>query len=120
MKKSLIRYCRCVRSAPKTPPQIEAQWRRGATLAVELWGRTPADLQRQLLARYPAIPGNVNLADLRRLHQTAQKLAAAPQLAFLCRSSRTVTVGTQSFTEWEARCEIARRAIDYLEKFRGN
>lgn len=54
--------------------RVEAQWRRGAALAAALWGRTAADLERQLLARYPEIPPGFDLADFRRLQQSAQRI----------------------------------------------
>jgi hypothetical protein len=31
-------------------------------------------------------------------------------------ASPDIFVGAQRFTAWEARCEIIRRAIEYLEK----
>jgi hypothetical protein len=94
-----------------------------ATLGVALWGRTSDDLQRQLLAPYPEIPSGFDLSDFRKLLrvtaqiifglEVAQKMA---RLSHLGLSAPTIFVGTQRFTEWEARCEIVRRAIQYLEK----
>ncbi len=100
--------------------RVDAQWRRIATLGQALWGRTSDDLQRQLLARYPDIPPNFDLADFRRLQQSAHKISAAlggPRFAWMSPLSRSssILVGTQRFTAWEARCEIVRRAIEYLE-----
>jgi hypothetical protein len=99
--------------------QAEDQQRRCMTLGIALWGKTPADLQRQLLAPHPEIPSGFDLDDFRKLLQTAQTLAAAsvnPRFAWLPRSilSSPVFVGTKSFTTWEARYEIVRRAIEYL------
>jgi hypothetical protein len=53
----------------------EAQARRGMTLGVALWGRTSADLQRQLLAPHPAIPLGFELDDFRALHRMAHTIA---------------------------------------------
>jgi hypothetical protein len=101
--------------------RLDTQWRRSATLGQALWGRTSADLQRQLLARYPEIPPNFDLADFQHLQQTAEKMLAAADdprftsMSSWARSLPAIVIGTQRFTEWEARCEIVRRAIDYLE-----
>ena len=98
----------------------EGRWRRCATLAIALWGRTPDDLQRQLLAPYPEIPTGFDLANFQDLQRRVQLLSvgisdprnALSRLAF---SSQTIFVGTQRYTASEARCEIVRRAIEYLE-----
>lgn len=101
--------------------RADLQLRRGVTLAIALWGRTPDDLQRQLLAPSPEIPSGFDLTDLRELQRRAEKISAGmsePQYAWLSRlafSSQTIFVGAQRFTAWEARCEIVRRAIEYLE-----
>ncbi len=102
--------------------RLEAQWRRSANLGVALWGRTSADLQRQLLARYPEIPAGFTLSDFRDLQRTTDTLARLSRdprysaIAAMGHSSATITVGTEQFTAWEARCEVVRRAIEYLEK----
>jgi hypothetical protein len=107
-------------------PQWEAQLRSNAklvmTLGPALWGRTPEDLQRRLLASHPDIPPGFDLADLRELLQWAAQLNSVLVLFQRMRglapsvlSSPPVYVGTQGLTVWEARCEIVRRAIDYLE-----
>ncbi|MDR3701886.1 MAG: hypothetical protein P4L56_19710 [Candidatus Sulfopaludibacter sp.] len=102
--------------------RLEAQWHRSATLGNLLWGMTSADLQRQLLAPYPEIPSGFALADFRDLQRTADRLARLARdprysaLAAMGRPSATITVGTEQFTAWEARCEVVRRAIGYLEK----
>lgn len=101
--------------------RLEAQWSRSASLGLALWGRTSADLQRQLLARYPEIPAGFALSDFRDLLRTAvvlARLARDPRFAAITgmgHSSATITVGTERFTAWEARCEVVRRAIEYLE-----
>jgi hypothetical protein len=92
------------------------------TLGIALWGRTPEDLQRQLLAPSPEIPSGFDLADFRELQRSAHEISARlsdPRfrwLSHLAFSSHTFFVGNQRFTAWEARCEIVRRAIEYLEK----
>lgn len=107
--------------------RAEVQLLRGtkllATLGVALWGRTSGELQRQLLAASPEVPSGFDLPDFRELLQVttqmisgsepAQKIAA---LRLLVPSPPTIFVGTQRFTPWEARCEVVRRAIEYLEK----
>jgi hypothetical protein len=106
--------------------QAEAQMRRrmalAATLGVALWGKTSGDLQQQLLKPYPELPSGYDLSDFRELLDISvemvsailatQKMAGLSPLV----SSPTFFVGTQSFTLWEARCEVVRRAIEYLEK----
>ena len=101
--------------------QAEAQARRLTMLSIALWGSTSADLQRQLLAPHPEIPTGFDLADFRRLYRNAETIAIRlgdPRCAWVSPGARSATifVGSRSFTEWEARCEIVRRAIEYLEK----
>jgi hypothetical protein len=57
--------------------QVETQLRRRMSLGFELWGKTPADLQRQLLAPHPEIPSGFDLDDFRNLQQTAQIISEA-------------------------------------------
>lgn len=101
--------------------QAGALLRRCIALGAALWGKTPGDLQRQLLAPYPKIPSGFDLADFRKLQQSVQTISAAsgdPRFAWLPRSvlfSPPILVGTQRFTTWKARCEVVRRAIEYLE-----
>jgi 16S rRNA G1207 methylase RsmC len=105
--------------------RMEAQMARHAALAAALWGGTSADLERQLSGRHPAIPSGFALADYRELHRSAEKMAAAmggPQSTWFsrwARSSWVISVGAQRYTAWEARCEIVRRAIKYLENLPG-
>jgi hypothetical protein len=107
--------------------RLEAQVRGDArlrmTLGSALWGRTSGDLRRQLLAPHPEIPAGFDLADFRKLLQWTAQIASAvlvarrtPGLSLASFSAPTVFVGTQRLTVWEARCEIVRRAIDYLEE----
>jgi hypothetical protein len=99
--------------------QMEARQRRFMRLGIALWGKTAADLQRQLLAPHPEIPSGFEMADFRKLQQITEALAAISRntrLAWLPRSaySSTIFVDTQRLTTWEARCEVVRRAIGYL------
>ena len=102
--------------------RADAALRRRSTLGLALWGRTSADLQRQLLAVHPEIPSGFNLDDLRDLERSTQVISSClsdPRFAWLSHlafSSWVISAGTQHFTAWEARCEIVRRAIDYLER----
>ena len=93
------------------------------TLGVALWGKTSEDAQRQLLASHPEIPAGFNLADFRKLLQWTTKLASVALAAQRMRGvppsvlpSPTVFVGSKGLTSWAARCEIVRRAIEYLEE----
>lgn len=95
--------------------QAEAELRRCVALGVALWGRTSHDLQRQLLAPHPQIPTGFELADFRKLQRSVQILSTASWLPRSTLSSPTIFVGTQRFTTWEARLEVVRRAIEYLD-----
>jgi hypothetical protein len=94
--------------------------------ALGLWGRTLEDLHRQLAADHPALPPGCDLADLRRLFGQAQSVLAVYTKETMDHNTRifvdrflrphdVIVVGTQRFTPWEARCEVARRAIVWLE-----
>jgi hypothetical protein len=107
--------------------RADAQWGRSATLASALFGGTPEDLRRQLVASYPQIPAGFDLADFRALEQHVQTISGLvlsgssnPRMAWLSPwltqfASATITIGGQRYTVWEARCEIVRRVIEYLE-----
>ena len=106
--------------------QMEARHLGSSRLGLALWGRTSADLQRQLLAAHPDIPTGFDLADFRALLQSTEAISAwlisvslrDPRYTWLplyLSTSPTIWVGTQQFTVWEARCEVVRRAIEYLE-----
>jgi hypothetical protein len=103
--------------------ESRANMRLVMTLGVALWGKTSEDAQPQLLASHPEIPAEFELADFRKLLQWTAKMASAAfvlqqmrGLAPSVLSSPTVFVGPQGLTMWEARCEIVRRAIEYLER----
>lgn len=106
----------------KDAMRLEAQARRNAALGIALWGRNAAELQRQLLAPHPEIPAGFDLADFRRLLRSARGISDAlgdprhTRLHSWAHTSATIFAGSQQLTEWEARCEVVRRAIEYLEK----
>jgi hypothetical protein len=107
--------------------KIDARMRRSATLAQALWGKTLQDLERQLVAPHPALPPTFDLADYRELERSTQRvlvllkservarLLAAMNSTFVAAMKSTVIIGTTKYTEMEARHEIVRRAIEYLE-----
>jgi hypothetical protein len=101
--------------------RMEARLRRRAALAIALWGRTTVDLQRQLLPRYPQLPSGFELPDYRDLYIYARQLvhvmitSRPAWLQSFGRSTHVVFAGGERFSEWEARCEIVRRAIEFLE-----
>ena len=95
--------------------RADIQFRRSVSLAATLWGKTADDLRRQLLAPSPEIPSGFDLADFRDVLQTIEQILAAITKSRTASASQTIVVGTQRYTEWEARCEIIRRAIEYLE-----
>jgi len=100
--------------------QRDFQFRRTASLAATLWGKTPDDLRRQLLAPVPEIPSGFDLADFRELLWITEQLLTATRSSLIEYMSRmafaTVVVGGQQYTAWEARREIIYRAIEYLER----
>jgi hypothetical protein len=107
--------------------RADARWGRSATLACALFGRTPEDLRRQLVASLPKIPSGFDLADFRDLERHVQTISGLvlsgssnPRMAWLSPwftqfASASITADGQCYTVWEARCEIVRRAIEYLE-----
>lgn len=99
-----------------------ARWGRCGTLGALLFGRTPDDLRRQLLASHPEIPTGYDLADFRDLQRHLELVTGAlgdPRNTWLSplrtAALGVIEVGTQRLSVWEARLEILRRAIDYLE-----
>lgn len=99
-----------------------ARWGRCGTLAILLFGRTPDDLRRQFLASHPEIPSGYDLTDFHDLQRHLEMVTAAlsdPRKTWLPRLGTAtfgvIEVGTQRLSVWEARLEIVRRAIDYLE-----
>jgi len=99
--------------------QRDLQFRRTASLAATLWGNTPDDLRRQLLAPVPEIPSGFDLVDFRELLWTTEQLLSATRIPLSEYMSRmtlaTVVAGGRQYTAWEARREIIYRAIEYLE-----
>lgn len=100
--------------------RADARLRRCASLGMALWGRTAEDLKRQLLAPHPEIPQGFNLEDFGELQRSAQLtsvgLSSSPYGRLSpAEASPTIFVGTRRFSVWEARCEVVRRAIEYLE-----
>ncbi|HEV2195225.1 MAG TPA: hypothetical protein VGR55_06565 [Candidatus Acidoferrum sp.] len=100
----------------------DARWRRCATLGTLLFGRTPDDLRRQLLASHPEIPPGYDLADFQDLQRHLEMVSGAlsnPRNTWLSplgtAAFGVIEVGTQRLSVWEARLEILRRAIAYLE-----
>lgn len=100
----------------------DARWGRCGTLAALLFGRTPDDLRRQLLSPHPEIPAGYDLADFHALQRHLQLVTGAlnnPRNTWLSSlrtaAFGTIVVHTQRLSVWEARLEIVRRAIDYLE-----
>jgi hypothetical protein len=93
--------------------RADLQYRRSISLAATVWSKTADDLRCQLLAPSPEIPSGFGLADFEDLLRITEPLTTAmSRMAF---ASEAIVIGTQSYTEWEARCEIIRRAIKYLE-----
>lgn len=99
-----------------------ARWGRCGTLAALLFGRTHDDLRRQLLASLPEIPPGYDLADFHDLQRHLEMVTSAlnnPRNTWLPRFGTAafgvIEVGSQRLSVWEARLEILRRAIDYLE-----
>jgi hypothetical protein len=95
---------------------------RCAMLATLLFGRTPDHLRRQLLASHPEIPSGYDLADFHDLQRHLKMVTAAlnnPRNSWLSPLGTAafglIEVGSQQLSIWEARIEILRRAIRYLE-----
>lgn len=102
--------------------QAEIEAGRFTTLALALWGRTPADLANRLDPPRLQIPAGYRLDDLLRLQHYLQRLSAEaskPQngwLTPLTLSSLGMIAGSPRISEGlEARLELVRRAIEYLE-----
>jgi hypothetical protein len=92
------------------------------TLGFALWGTTADELKRQLLAPHPAVPSDFALSDFRELLKVSARMSAVdlqyPNYAW-ARSvpfySAMISIDDQQLTASEARLEIVRRAIEYLE-----
>ena len=95
-------------------------------LAAKLWGATPEYLEQQLRAPVPEIPSDFDLADFRALERYAQtELISFKRKGpgyswgpFRFLMDAEIIVGSEHFTWLEARCEIVRRAIEFLESSR--
>lgn len=92
-----------------------------STLGTALWGKTDDDLRRQLLKPHPEIPAGFDLSDFQELLHVCMQQASVVSaihktagLEHLLPWSRTIVVGSESFTVLEAHCEVVRRAIEYL------
>ncbi len=94
--------------------QADARTRRCAALAVALWGKSDY-LERQLLAQHPEIPSGFDLADFRELQQRVQVVLFFSANRDLIRRRFPMFDGTQHPQLWEARREVLRCAIEYLE-----
>jgi hypothetical protein len=93
--------------------QADARTRRSTALAGALWGNAD-DLQRQLLAPHPEIPSGFELADFLELQQRVLVFQWLCSNRDLVRRFPTF-MGAQHPELWEARHDVLRRAIEYLE-----
>ncbi|HEV3482021.1 MAG TPA: hypothetical protein VGR97_06785 [Candidatus Acidoferrales bacterium] len=101
---------------PWTRSDFENGHRESIALAHALWLRNTfwgdaETMSRQLLAASPEIPAGMGLPDLRVLERLARL-----GLRYSNRAPKAFAwIGGRSLTIWEARYEIVRRAIDFLE-----
>jgi crotonobetainyl-CoA:carnitine CoA-transferase CaiB-like acyl-CoA transferase len=99
--------------------KADVRMRRTAALAEALWGKTRHDLERQLLAARVVLAPAFELADYLALEQSTRRVLVLLKNDRVARlfatMNSTMTVGTATYTEVEARCEIVRRAIQQLE-----
>jgi hypothetical protein len=93
--------------------QADARTCRCTALAAALWG-TADYLERQLLSPHPEIPSGFDLADFRELQQRVHVVLFLANRD-LIRRRFPIYNGAQHPTLWEARREVVRRAIEYLE-----
>lgn len=103
--------------------KLERKFERLATFGLALWGRKPDDLRRQLTAPHPEIPSGCSMDDLRHLLGQAQSMLSAYRT--MDHSARilldrmfkgdVIKIDSEHFTVLEARYEIVRRAIEWLE-----
>jgi len=103
--------------------RADARARRLTRTALALWGRA-GDLERQLEPPHPRVPEWIELSDLRELRESLGRFPNLDEPRYACLSSSsafaafwlaTVRVGGQLLTPLQARCEIVRRAIEYLK-----
>ena len=86
-------------------------------LSTKLWGDAET-LRRQLLAASPEIPAGLDLEQLRALERLARlglRFGDRWHWPRIPKGS-VVFIGERSLTIWEARYEIVRRAIEFLER----
>jgi hypothetical protein len=93
--------------------QADARTRRCTALAVALWGNADY-LQSQLGAPHPEIPSGFALADFREL-QTRVTFQFFWSNREFVRRRFPMYLGPQHPDLLEARLEVLRRAIEYLE-----
>lgn len=90
-------------------PSAPAFW-----LCARLWGDV-GRMTRQLIANSPEIPMGLGLPELRTLERMLVHFGgswpATPEIP----KDSVIIVGGLSYTIWEARYEIVRRAIEFLE-----
>ena len=107
---------------PWTRSDFENAHREGTALAQALWlsNKLWGDAEtmtRQLLAASPEIPAGLGLQELRSLERLARLGLRfgdrwhGPRVP----KGSALWIGGRSLTIWEARYEIVRRAIDFLE-----
>ncbi len=91
-------------------PSAPALW-----LSARLWGDI-GRTTRQLLADSPEIPNGLDLSELRTLERMLVYFGGTwPATPGIPKGS-VIVIGGHSFTIHEARCEIVRRAIEFLER----
>lgn len=84
-------------------------------LCASLWGDAER-MTRQLLANSPEIPTGLGLRELRTLERILVHFGGSwPATPGIPKDSRII-IGGFSYTMWEARYEIVRRAIEFLER----
>jgi hypothetical protein len=91
-------------------PSAPAFW-----LCAKLWGDVER-MTRQLLANRPEIPTGLGLPELRALERMLVYFGRAwPATPGIPKDS-VIIAGGLSYTMWQARYEIVRRAIEFLER----
>jgi hypothetical protein len=107
---------------PWTRSDFENAHREGTALAYALWLSNklwddPETMRCQLLAASPEIPAGMGLPELRALERLARLgLRYSGSRHWPQAPKGFVWIGGRSLTIWEARYEIVRRAIDFLER----
>lgn len=107
---------------PWTRSDFESAHREGTALAQalwlgnKLWGDAET-MRSQLLAASPEIPSGMGLPELCALERLARLGLRYGGSWHWPRASRAfLWIAGRSLTIWEARYEIIRRAIDFLER----